>query len=469
MSRSGAGSTIIALCGGARGPTVTQMQAERQDNVVAAAMEAAAAKAGVKGNVVITKPTVLGAHVVQILNPGVSLPAAAKGMRYRSTRSADADNTFKHAVMRGLAPDGGLFVPETIPKISAEEMASWRNLQFPSLACKIMSKYIGVDEIPSAALESIVFKSYQTFSTTHVTPLVKMSDDGTTYVLEQFHGPTAAFKDVALQFLGNLFEYFLESENADAAEGEEKRITVLGATSGDTGSAAIEGLRGKKNVEVYILHPKNRVAPVQEAQMTTVLDDNVHNVSVEGSFDDCQSMVKTMFNDEEFRSRHGLAAINSINWARIMAQIVYYFYAYFRFLDDVQGTGTGGAGSSGTVPKLNFVVPSGNFGNALAGFYAREMGLGINKLVVATNQNDILFRFMQFADYTSRPVKPSLAPAMDIVVPSNFERFLFWLFDNDPSVLASAMDSIKNKGLMSLGEREQKCMDKIHSIFEAGR
>jgi len=271
---------------------------------------------------------------------------------------------------------------------------------------------------------------------------------------------------VALQFLGNLFEYFLSRRSDKSAEATARRktITVLGATSGDTGSAAIEGLRGKKGIEVYILHPKGRVADVQAAQMTTVLDENVHNIAVNGTFDDCQSMVKTLFNDEKFRSKHQLAAVNSINWARIMAQIVYYFYAYFRWQDDAASRG-----EKLDKSHVNFVVPTGNFGNALAGFYAREMGLPINRLVVATNQNDILYRFLHHGDYSKRAVEPSLAPAMDIVVPSNFERFLFWFFGNDPDTLSAAMQSIKDKGKMPLGEKEVECMRRLHEIFSASR
>eukprot|EP00040_Diaphanoeca_grandis_P036719 m.235598 g.235598 ORF g.235598 m.235598 type:complete len:897 (-) comp33666_c4_seq1:45-2735(-) len=473
---SGAGSTIIAFSSGLCGDSLAQSSSERSDHSVASAMSSAAHGVGVKGKVVITRPAALGAHVVSVVKVTSSSPSAlqtpsstsptldvAKSMRYRSTRSSgpgSSDVSFEGAIMRGLAPDGGLFVPTEIPTISDDDMRRWRNLEFTSLAVEIMSKFINPAEIPRSALDRLVTKSYASFNSTHVTPLIKLSPDGSTYVLEQFHGPTCAFKDVALQFLGNLFEYFLETKNASVPEGEKTHITVLGATSGDTGSAAIEGLRGKNFVQVYILHPKDRVAPIQEAQMTTVLDENIHNISVEGSFDDCQTMVKTLFNDEEFRKKHGLAAINSINWARIMAQIVYYFYAYFRLLDDV---------GSASTPKVNFVVPTGNFGNALAGFYARKMGLPINKMIVATNRNDILYRFLSNADYSARPVEPSLAPAMDIVIPSNFERFLFALFDNDCATLASKMADIKTKGVMEMGVEKEAYMAKIKEIFETGR
>eukprot|EP00041_Stephanoeca_diplocostata_P005957 m.71774 g.71774 ORF g.71774 m.71774 type:complete len:883 (-) comp16093_c0_seq5:273-2921(-) len=463
---SGAGSSVLAVCSGLKGDALVQDSCERHDANIRAAMIAAAADVGVVGTVRTVNPVARGAHVVHCFGSDAPPPPR---MRYRSTRSKGVGCTgvrFEDAIMRGLAPDGGLFVPEDIPKVTQKELDEWSGMTFTSLAVEVMAKFIGDDEIPRASLESIVTKSYANFSTSHVTPLVDMSDDGSVYVLEQFHGPTCAFKDVALQFLGNLFEFFLEraSDNNIAAGKPAARITVLGATSGDTGSAAIEGLRGKNKVEVYILHPHTKVAPIQEAQMTTVLDANVHNVAVGkgAAFDDCQSMVKELFNDEEFRHKHQLAAVNSINWARIMAQIVYYFYGYFRWAEKM---GKSDAGKK----DVHFVVPTGNFGNALAGFYARSMGLPIAKLVVATNHNDILYRFLDHADYTAQPVQPSLAPAMDIVVPSNFERFLFWMFGNDCDTLARAMKEIRDTGKMTLGDQKAVYMEKIHDIFHAHR
>eukprot|EP00730_Choanoeca_flexa_P007340 TRINITY_DN12316_c0_g1_i6.p1 TRINITY_DN12316_c0_g1~~TRINITY_DN12316_c0_g1_i6.p1 ORF type:complete len:943 (+),score=233.23 TRINITY_DN12316_c0_g1_i6:115-2829(+) len=456
---SGAGSSIMALTVGARGEVFTQAKAERRDQAVAAAMKAAAKQHGVEGKVRITKPTTVGAHVVSVTETHVKGTGLGQGLKYVSTRAAvgEPSVTFEQAVMNGLAPDGGLYVPHEVPKLDADTIASWRGLTFQQLAVKVMSQFIGHNEIPTGTLTSLVERSYATFTSAHVTPLIKLDSSGQAYLLEQFHGPTCAFKDVALQFVGNLFEFFLQRRNAD---GENHKITVLGATSGDTGSAAIFGLRNKANVEVYILHPKGRVAPIQEAQMTTVLDENVHNVSVEGAFDDCQAMVKACFNNKEFRDRHNLAAVNSINWARILAQIVYYFYAYFRFLDMHEA-------DYGT--PLKFVVPTGNFGNALAGFYARCMGLPIDKLVVATNRNDILSRFFQHGDYSARPVQPSLAPAMDIVVPSNFERFLYVLLGNDSLKCREAMHEINTEGLLRFGAQHDSIMAQARAIFQAGR
>eukprot|EP00730_Choanoeca_flexa_P007337 TRINITY_DN12316_c0_g1_i12.p1 TRINITY_DN12316_c0_g1~~TRINITY_DN12316_c0_g1_i12.p1 ORF type:complete len:676 (+),score=179.52 TRINITY_DN12316_c0_g1_i12:249-2030(+) len=454
----------MALTVGARGEVFTQAKAERRDQAVAAAMKAAAKQHGVEGKVRITKPTTVGAHVVSVTETHVKGTGLGQGLKYVSTRAAvgEPSVTFEQAVMNGLAPDGGLYVPHEVPKLDADTIASWRGLTFQQLAVKVMSQFIGHNEIPTGTLTSLVERSYATFTSAHVTPLIKvksckLDSSGQAYLLEQFHGPTCAFKDVALQFVGNLFEFFLQRRNAD---GENHKITVLGATSGDTGSAAIFGLRNKANVEVYILHPKGRVAPIQEAQMTTVLDENVHNVSVEGAFDDCQAMVKACFNNKEFRDRHNLAAVNSINWARILAQIVYYFYAYFRFLDMHEA-------DYGT--PLKFVVPTGNFGNALAGFYARCMGLPIDKLVVATNRNDILSRFFQHGDYSARPVQPSLAPAMDIVVPSNFERFLYVLLGNDSLKCREAMHEINTEGLLRFGAQHDSIMAQARAIFQAGR
>eukprot|EP00043_Microstomoeca_roanoka_P008913 m.85490 g.85490 ORF g.85490 m.85490 type:complete len:883 (+) comp14427_c1_seq1:460-3108(+) len=462
---SGAGSSIMALTAGMKGDALTQFHGERCDKQVADAMVTAAATCGVSGRVIITRPTSIGAHVVSVKETIVHGPGLGKGMRYVSTRRQQENESvsFEEAVMQGLAPDGGLYVPKEVPMVSQETLRGWSRLTFPELATEIMRLYIGEHEIPSAALSSILHKSYERFSSSHVTPLVKLTPshgDEVSYILEQFHGPTCAFKDVALQFVGNLFEFFLARKNAATPASEKHTITVLGATSGDTGSAAIEGLRGKENVEVFILHPHQRVAPIQEAQMTSILDPNVHNVSVKGAFDDCQSMVKALFQEPDFRDKHNLAAINSINWARILAQIVYYFYMYFRWVE-LEGAEVGA--------QLNVVVPTGNFGNVLAGFYAKRMGLPIGKLIAATNRNDILYRFLRHRDYTARPVEPSLAPAMDIVVPSNFERFLYFLMDNDPSRTRDLMDMIKRTGTLDLGENKTKLFTIVDSFFNAGR
>lgn len=338
---------------------------------------------------------------------------------YRSTRSAEpATKTFEEAVIQGLASDGGLFIPSVIPQVSQEELfQKWSKLSFQDLAYEIMKLYISEDEIPEADLKDLVNRSYSTFRSKDVTPLVKnlTGDKENLHVLELFHGPTYAFKDVALQFVGNLFEYFLQRHNKDLPADQKKKITVVGATSGDTGSAAIYGLRGKKDVAVFILYPTGRISPIQEEQMTTVADKNVQTLSVKGTFDNCQDIVKAIFGDKDFNSRHNVGAVNSINWARILAQITYYFYSYFKV-------------SNNSDAQVKFVVPSGNFGDILAGYFAKKMGLPIAKLVIATNENDILDRFLKNGVYErSDDVAVTLSPAMDILISSNFERLLWYL------------------------------------------
>ena len=345
---------------------------------------------------------------------------------------------FEDVVLIGLALDGGLFIPEAIPFLPSDWAQRWRDLPFSSLAYEILSLYISPSEIPPDDLKSIINRSYFTFRHPDVTILQPLRSSQNLHLLELFHGPTFAFKDVALQFLGNLFEYFLVRRNG-VSQHSRHHLTVIGATSGDTGSAAIYGLRGKNDVSVFILHPKGRVSPIQEAQMTTVLDANVHNLAVEGTFDDCQDLVKALFADPETNNTHNLAAVNSINWARILAQITYYFHAYFSLTN-----------SSSFKPgdQIRFVVPSGNFGDILAGYFAKRMGLPIEKLVIATNENDILDRFWKSGHYEKHPVhgkaaegglaadgvkahedgvKETLSPAMDILVSSNFERLLWFL------------------------------------------
>lgn len=356
--------------------------------------------------------------------------------RYLSTRGEDTDFSFEEAVLKGLANDGGLYIPEVVPKADAWE--SWKDLSFPDLAFEILSLYISSSEIPSADLKDIINRSYSTFRAPETTPLVKLVDNQ--YLLELFHGPTFAFKDVALQFLGNLFEYFLVRKNEGKTGRDRHHLTVIGATSGDTGSAAIYGLRGKRDVSVFIMHPEGRVSPIQEAQMTTVLDKNVHNLAVKGTFDDCQDAVKAMFADPDSNKHLNLGAVNSINWARILAQITYYFHSYFSLVKNSSSFKLG--------DKVRFVVPTGNFGDILAGYFALRMGLPVDKLVIATNENDILDRFWKTGKYekqvakgpeaegglavdgaaaTPEGVKETLSPAMDILVSSNFERLLWFL------------------------------------------
>ncbi|CCE64429.1 hypothetical protein TPHA_0H02250 [Tetrapisispora phaffii CBS 4417] len=351
---------------------------------------------------------------------------------YRSTRSDSTETrSFEEAVLQGLATDGGLFIPPTIPHVSAETLKQWSKLSFQDLAFEIMSLYIARDEIPSEDLKALVDRSYSTFRSKDVTPLVKnlTGSKENIHILELFHGPTYAFKDVALQFVGNLFEYFLQRFNQGKQDSEKKKLTVVGATSGDTGSAAIYGLRGKKDVSVFILYPTGRISPIQEEQMTTVPDKNVQTLSVNGTFDNCQDIVKAIFGDKDFNSGHHVGAVNSINWARILAQITYYFYSYFQVTD-------------GKDEKVKFVVPSGNFGDILAGYFAKKMGLPIEKLVIATNENDILDRFLKSGTYErSDAVAATLSPAMDILISSNFERLLWFLAREN--LTANGSDDLK--------------------------
>lgn len=359
-------------------------------------------------------------------------------MRYQSTRGKINNLSFEQTVMMGLAEDGGLLLPHRIPDVS-NRLADWSTYRFQELSLAVMSLFIG-DEIPFRDLESLVQRSYSSFDHDEITPVVKFGDLS---VLELFHGPTFAFKDVALQFLGNLFEYLLKRRNHP--------LNVLGATSGDTGSAAIYGLRGKENINVFMLHPAGRVSPIQEKQMTTILDENVHNIAVEGTFDDCQNIVKELFGDLEFKKSHHLGAVNSINWARVMAQIVYYFYAYFRTLPNLH-------------EKVYFSVPTGNFGDILAGYYAKRMGLPVAQFILGTNQNDILHRFFSKGEYHQEKVVPSISPSIDIQISSNFERFLFYLCGEQPKTLTNWMTTFREtKRLTIKGDLLEKARKEIVS------
>ncbi|KAK6459870.1 threonine synthase [Scheffersomyces coipomensis] len=365
---------------------------------------------------------------------------------YRSSRSEESQAlSFEDVVMTGLAKDGGLFLPSQIPKLPSNFLTEWSDLSFNELAFNILRLYINEDEIPSQDLKSLITKSYSTFRSEEITPIKHI--DTNLYLLELFHGPTYAFKDVALQFVGNLFEYFLTKKNAKKASDEPKDfITVVGATSGDTGSAAIYGLRGKKDVNVFILYPTGRISPIQEQQMTTVEDSNVHTFSLNGTFDDCQDIVKEIFGDEKFNEKYHVGAVNSINWARILAQQTYYFYSYFQLK------------KINSHAQVRYVVPSGNFGDILAGYYAYKMGLPVDKLIIATNENDILDRFIKTGRYEKKvdsSVKATYSPAMDILISSNFERLLWYLIrdsiaGNDDkkagSILNSWMKQLKQTG-----------------------
>ncbi len=327
----------------------------------------------------------------------------------------------------GLATDGGLLVPARIPQIERATLAHWSRLDFQSLAFEVLALFVG-DEIPHDDLRDLIARSYGGFTHPEVTPVVDL--DGLK-ILELFHGPTAAFKDVALQLLGNLFEYFLARDGG--------QLNIIGATSGDTGSAAIYGVRGKARIEIFILHPKGRVSPIQERQMTTVADANVHNIAVRGTFDDAQGIVKALFNDLAFKSTYRLGAVNSINWARILAQTVYYFYAWGRV--------------SGGDPdrRLRFSVPSGNFGDAFAGYLAKRMGLPVERLIIATNRNDILARFIETGVYrVSTQVCQTLSPAMDIQIASNFERYLYYLYNGDTLRVRTLLEELQHTGQLAV-------------------
>ena len=351
-------------------------------------------------------------------------------MKYLSTRGGIAPIGFADAVMMGLATDGGLLVPAEIPQADPATLRAWAELSFQDLALEILSPFVG-SEIPREDLRNLIERSYATFAHPEVTPLAELAGvNGRRHVLELFHGPTAAFKDVALQLLGNLFEYLLARDGG--------QLNIVGATSGDTGSAAIAGVRGKTGIEIFILHPKGRVSPIQERQMTTVLDANVHNIAVRGTFDDAQRTVKALFNDLTFKSEYRLGAVNSINWARILAQTVYYFYAWGR----VSGGDPG--------RRVSFSVPTGNFGDIFAGYLARRMGLPVDRLLIATNRNDILFRFVYTGIYEAGPVYQTLSPAMDIQIASNFERYLYYLHAGDPAAVRRLLDTMTETGRLTV-------------------
>lgn len=351
-------------------------------------------------------------------------------MRYISTRGQAPALNFEDVLLAGLASDGGLYVPENLPRFTVEEVASWAGLPYHELAFRIMRPFVA-GCIADADFRRILEETYSTglqgvYAHAAVAPLRQLSANE--WVLELFHGPTLAFKDFALQLLGRLLDHVL------AKRGE--RVVIMGATSGDTGSAAIEGCRRCENVDIFILHPHQRVSEVQRRQMTSILGENIHNLAIEGNFDDCQEMVKASFADQGFLKGTRLVAVNSINWARIMAQIVYYFHAALQL----------GAPHR----SVAFSVPTGNFGDIFAGYLARNMGLPINQLIVATNRNDILHRFMSGNRYDKDMLHPSLSPSMDIMVSSNFERLLFDLHGRDGRAVAALMDAFKATGKLSV-------------------
>ncbi|MEC8917607.1 MAG: threonine synthase [Pseudomonadota bacterium] len=341
-------------------------------------------------------------------------------MRYISTRGQAPALNFEEVVLTGMAVDGGLYVPETMPQLSREELASMAGLSYADIAFRVMKPFVG-GEIDDETFRGLVHDAYATFSHDAVVPLNQL--DANHFLLELFHGPTLAFKDVALQLLGRILDHFL------AKRGE--RAVIMGATSGDTGSAAIEGCRHCDHLDIFILHPHNRVSEVQRRQMTTVLADNVFNIAIEGNFDDAQAMVKASFANQAFLDGARLVAVNSINWARIMAQIVYYVAA--------------GVALGAPHREVSFCVPSANFGNLFAGYMAYKMGLPVKQFIIATNANDILHRTLADNDFSKRDLAATLAPSMDIVVSSNFERLLFDAYDREGDAVRELLERFQQE------------------------
>ena len=357
-------------------------------------------------------------------------------MKYISTRNSKETFEFKEVFIKGLADDGGLFIPQSLNKYSDTEINSFRELEYNELAKKIISTFIG-DFVSENDLSKIIDKSYSVFRKKNVVNLIEVGDRS---VLELFHGPTLAFKDVAMQLLGNFYEYYLNNEN--------QKINIVVATSGDTGAAAIDAIKGKKNINIFVLHPHNRVSSVQRKLMTTGKEQNVFNIAINGNFDDCQNLVKSMFADKSFSNEIKISGVNSINWARIIAQSVYYFYSYFLAKKKDE--------------PVNFSVPTGNFGDVYAGYLAKKMGLPINKLIVATNQNDILHRAISRGSYEVEKVTETISPSMDIQIASNFERLIYDLNNGDDMQTINAMNDIKEKGKYII---DQQRLDRINSDF----
>ena len=356
-------------------------------------------------------------------------------MKYISTRDNSKEYSFEDVFIKGLADEGGLFIPKTIKKYNNAELSALEKLSYKDLAKKIILPFIG-DFMSEKELSNIVDKSYSTFRKDEAVNLIKVDD---VTVLELFHGPTLAFKDIAMQLLGNFYEYYLSKNN--------KNINVIVATSGDTGAAAIDAIKGKKNMNIFILHPNNKVSVVQRKLMSTVKEKNVFNIAIEGNFDDCQNLVKAMFADKEFSNSINMSGVNSINWARIIAQTVYYFYTYFLLKKK---------------NLINFSVPTGNFGDVYAGYLSKKMGLPINKLIVATNQNDILHRAISKGKYEMETVSETISPSMDIQIASNFERLIYDLNNFDDVKTKNIMNKISKEGKYIIPEDS---LEKINKDF----
>jgi threonine synthase len=356
-------------------------------------------------------------------------------MKYISTRDNSVEYNFEQVFIKGLADDGGLFVPKEVKKYSAAEIKALSNLSYQNLAKEIIYPFLGdfmtVDELSDA-----VDKSYSVFRKDNAVDLIKLGD---TKILELFHGPTLAFKDIAMQLLGNFYEYYLKKNN--------KNINVVVATSGDTGAAAIDAIKGKKNMNIFVLHPNEKVSFVQRKLMSTVKEKNVFNIAIKGNFDDCQNLVKSMFADKEFSNSINMSGVNSINWARIIAQAVYYFYTYFQVQDN---------------RPINFSVPTGNFGDVYAGYLSKKMGLPINKFIVATNKNDILHRAISNGNYEADSVSETNSPSMDIQIASNFERLIYDLNDCSDNETRKIMNEIKENGKYNISKDK---MERINKDF----
>jgi len=337
-------------------------------------------------------------------------------MNYVSTRNNKNELNFKDVFIKGLADDGGLFVPKNVKSLNSEDLDKLRNLSYNDLACEILNLFCS-DFINKKDLKTIITKSYSTFREKEV---VKISNLGSIKLLELYHGPTLAFKDIAMQFIGNLYDYYL-SKNNDF-------LNVVVATSGDTGAAAIDAIKGKNNMNIFVLHPNNKISKVQRKLMTTGNEKNVFNIAIDGNFDDCQNLVKAMFSDLEFSKSIKMTGVNSINWARIIAQAVYYFYTCFKL---------------NSSKPISFSVPTGNFGDVFAGYLAKKMGLPIDKLIVATNQNDILHRAISKGEYISKKVEQTISPSMDIQLASNFERLIYYINNSNSEITAEIMKKIK--------------------------
>ena len=355
-------------------------------------------------------------------------------MNYISTRNKSLNFDFSNIFLRGLAPDGGLFLPNEIQKFSQKDLEHLSSLNYIDLGVEIISKFC-TPALNKEKLKTILDKAYSNFNSKNIVEMKKIDNIN---LLELYHGPTLAFKDIAMQVIGLMYE---------ALDLNKKKINIIVATSGDTGSAAISALKDKKNINLFVLHPHEKISNIQRKIMTTCNSSNIFNVAVKGNFDDCQKIVKQMFNDEQFREKINMSGVNSINWARIICQIVYYFYAYFQMSS-----------------KINFSVPTGNFGDVYAGYIAKKMGLPIDKLIVATNENDILCRVINSGEYKPLKVKPSLSPSMDIQVASNFERLLFDVLNGNDQKVSKSMKSLSKNGFFKLEKDE---LDKIKKTFAA--